>query len=130
MSGFRGKKVDPIRRSNGRPIFTGNPTQDNAATITPPRLRDGQKRCPACRNGAHVVKSGSLARHRDLFGNPCWNRSTGEATVSLLSLPPVVLGPTGESTNLVPPDGQCQECAKPIPPMRRLCGRCMSRRHA
>ena len=54
-----------------------------------PELKDGQVRCPVCRRGASPRRDGFLRSHRDQFGNPCLNHSTGER-VHLDVLPPVV----------------------------------------
>lgn len=44
-----------------------------AQAIAPPSLRDGQVRCPVCRNGSQVTDRGYLRRHKDLFGHTCYN---------------------------------------------------------
>lgn len=124
MSRFR--KVDPAKKKGSGLALVSRPDKSSAATVAPPRLATGQIRCPACRNGVRILKSGILAAHGDLFGNPCWNESPGNAEPIMFDLPPIDLARTG--TNSTPPDGHCQECSKAIPPMRRLCGRCMARR--
>lgn len=125
MSGFRGKKVDPGKTSNGRPIGTGNPARTSAAVVAPPALADGQARCPACRNGAHLFANGTLRRHRDLFGNTCWNRRAPGSEVHLTEVPPVVI-----NAHATAEKGKCRECGKWLPGERSLCGRCSVLRSA
>lgn len=114
-------KGDRHDKHHGTPV--GVALRSGSVAKEPPPLRDGQARCPACRNGATVLDSGLLRAHRDLFETACWNRSP-ESEPLTFTTPPVVF----DEANRTPPNGSCQECQKWVPPMRRLCGACMSRR--
>lgn len=57
----------------GRVKFVTGARGSSRATLAPPMLRDGQQRCPACRNGSSVTSRGYLRRHKDLFGFDCHN---------------------------------------------------------
>ena len=47
-------------------------------TKAPPELREGQVRCPVCRNGTRTTVYGYLRRHVDLFGLECYNKRPPE----------------------------------------------------
>ena len=115
--------------------------------VAPPRvIPEGMVRCGVCRNFASLTPGGRLRKHRDLFGLDCWNRVPEGTGPPLDAPPPVVLPPLpnppkGPREKNVPqvrldratgnrrrPDGRCFECEKPIPPGRRLCGKCMAGR--
>jgi hypothetical protein len=126
MSRFKApSKGDRHDRSHGTPIGIAHRGPEEVA---PPALRPGQVRCPACRNGVTPTTTGALRRHRDLFGADCWNTTPADMAPVKVALPPMETLRLLPSTNEVPPDGACQQCSKPVPPMRRLCGACMSRR--
>lgn len=59
--------------------------------VQPPEPGPGQVTCPACRNAVHVLKSGAMRKHRDLFGHDCYQRTF--KPFRLTELPPVVLPP-------------------------------------
>ena len=40
-----------------------------------PALRDGQVRCPVCRNGVTPTPRGFLRQHRDVYGQRCYNKA-------------------------------------------------------
>jgi hypothetical protein len=121
--GFRGKKVDPTRHNNGTPVASGNPSRSNAVSLAPPPLTEGKGRCPACRNAVTVLRTGTLRRHSDLFGNPCWNQHLTETPVRIGELPPVVIATDAKK-------GECRQCGKWLPGERSLCGRCSVLRDA
>ena len=110
-----------------------------AAAVVPPALKAGKVRCPVCRNAVSVNPTGTLRKHADLFGEPCHNRASGEATG--ITAPPVVIPDprrfvaepaTNEAERVERPahrsrldvGSECTECGKWIPGERSLCGRC------
>lgn len=132
----RFRKVDPRggRGGKGTPIGVGSPTYSSAVVLAPPELRPGQVRCPVCRNATGLTPlTKVLRKHRDLFGEPCWNKSQME-TVKLVA-PPVVLPRGGGQAGAEPAvagqsrlDGGslCTSCGKWLPGERTLCGRCFA----
>lgn len=83
------------RSRNGNATVVGMADHRRAERAVP-ALKEGQVRCPMCRGAAALTKSGVLRSHRDVFGNPCLNRATGER-VHLDVLPPVVFDEGDES---------------------------------
>lgn len=131
--------------SGGHAILVGRPDHDMRATAAPPTLREGQVRCPVCRNATSLTPRGYLRQHRDLFGDTCTNKATGERVPFVA--PPVVLprvrtGPVRDPANTPerykrPPGesrldvgSECRDCGKWLPGERILCGRCYVRRDA
>lgn len=115
------------------------------------QIPEGKAKCPACGRVATVIGGLRLRRHVKGHGEGrCHNVALPEVTIDFttpevhiprLSSVPMSSAPRarvgrGESESsrsdarLQPPNGQCQECDKTIPPGRRLCGRCMARRSA
>lgn len=130
-------RTQPSRRdrhpaSSAKPVGAGSlGRSSNKTAVPPPTLREGQVRCPVCRNGATVTSLGNLREHRDLFGYTCSNRRPADVVIDLTDLPPVILSPPPRVDVSVTgrrPTGECHECSKRIPPGRLLCGRCFSRR--
>lgn len=130
-------KGDQHRSRSGTPIAIGG---GSIRAVAAPPIPDGKVRCPSCRNAVTPTTTGRLRAHRDLFDNPCPNRSTGDR-VELTEVPEVVLPPTPipptprrraapvpdvavDTVMRRSPDGSCFDCGKRIPPGRRLCGRC------
>lgn len=135
----RFQKVDPVRRSHGHAILTGNPSRTSRGAVAPPELRGNQKRCPVCRNGVATTVTGKLRKHVDLFGADCYNRNPGDLP-PIGEVPPVVLPrvrdrQAGAQSRTARPDeerppsrldagSECRECGKWLPGERSLCGRC------
>lgn len=106
----------------------------------PPTLRDGQARCPACRQAVTLTPTGRLRMHDDLTGWPCPNRAASHEPVALDTLPPVtgvpaapprVEGPLPATT--APSGGPraygyCETCGALVSGERRFCGICLARR--
>lgn len=132
---------DRRRPSAGKPIVVSSPSLKSVATVPPPPLKEGQVRCMVCRNATRTTPRGYLRKHTDLFGGPCFNRSTGEPThvaAPPIELPPEPhLAPVAElgdslrerhaapkSASRLDVGSECRECGKWLPGERSLCGRC------
>ena len=76
MAILRRSPIGSGRRGRVRQIGVAGPKSRSA--VAPPELRDGQERCPVCRNGVTPTTSGHLRAHKDLFGYPCYNRAVAE----------------------------------------------------
>lgn len=118
------------KRATGRPMLTGRPDRTHSSVMEPPSLLDGQVRCPACRSGVAVTKSGALWRHHDLFGGYCGNVAA-PADGEPLEAPDVVVPPPpreGRENRSDPSrldvGSHCRECNRWLPGERSLCGRC------
>lgn len=106
-----------------------------------PTLKDGQARCPVCRQAVTLTSTGRLRQHRDLTGYPCTNRAANLEPVHLDELPPVIIPglpdwrpdqPPPEPKPPKPPGprtrGSCQTCGALVSGERRFCGICLARR--
>lgn len=123
--------------SPGTPVGVGHRTRQEHPV---PELTDGKVRCPVCRNAVTTTGPlGLLRKHKDVFGNQCYNKrpdgATSGVTAPPVTLPAVKPDPVprqrvrverGDSSRIV--TGYCHTCDKQIGAGRQFCGLCLAKR--